>query len=114
MNNRLYIAMSSRIITSFFIFAGLIAVIFASCNQNKKEVSEAPVTIQKKVNKVNGWTVRTYTDQLIIYTPKFKSIDLVCGTMPSENDSNVIFCAEAAYTGEILNVFKHSTYLAIM
>lgn len=48
---------------------------------------------------------------LIIYTPYYSSIDLVCGTMPSQSDKNVIFCAEAAFTGELLKEFKHSNVL---
>lgn len=92
-------------------FTGLMIVMFASCNHNKKEANVSSADIQRTVNHISGWTVKADTDSLIIYTPHFKNIDLVCGTMPSENDSNVIFCAEAAYTGEILDVFKHSNIL---
>ena len=48
---------------------------------------------------------------LVIYTPYYTDIDLVCGTMPRRTDKNVIFCAEAAFTGELLKVFKHSNIL---
>lgn len=44
---------------------------------------------------------------LIMFFPKFSSIDLVCGTMPSKTDSSVIFVAEAAYTGDTLKEFNH-------
>ena len=45
---------------------------------------------------------------LIIYYPNFSRIDLVTGTtMPSKNDSSVIFCCAAAFTGETLAEFKH-------
>lgn len=90
---------------------GLTFLFFISCNNNtrssvtSKEVELAPVV------KLSGWTMRTDTDSLIIYTPKYKNIDLVCGTMPSENDSSVILCAEAAYTGELLTEFRHSNIL---
>ena len=50
-------------------------------------------------------------DGLTFYYPKFSSIDLVCGTMPSIKDKNVLFCAEAAFTGELLKEFKHSNIL---
>lgn len=44
---------------------------------------------------------------LIIYYPHFGTIDLACGTMPSEDDSTVNFCCEASFTGEKLDEFKH-------
>jgi hypothetical protein len=45
---------------------------------------------------------------LIAYYPQFSRIDLVCETMPSQQDTNVIFCAEAAFTHELLEEFAHS------
>lgn len=56
-------------------------------------------------------TTREEKGNLIIYTPNYTSIDLVCGTMPSKTDKRVIFCAEAAFTGELLKEFKHSNIL---
>lgn len=50
---------------------------------------------------------RVDTAGLMILYPDFTSIDLVCDTLPSKNDQNVILFAEAAYTGELLDVFKH-------
>ncbi len=44
---------------------------------------------------------------LNIYYPDFNRIDLVCGKMPSSEDSTVIFCCEAAFTGQILEEFSH-------
>ncbi|MBQ7690382.1 MAG: hypothetical protein IJT30_04205 [Muribaculaceae bacterium] len=51
---------------------------------------------------------RTDTMGLIVLCPDYKAVDLVCGTMPSQDDSTVIMVAEAAYTGELLDEFKHS------
>lgn len=48
------------------------------------------------------------TEAVTIYSPEYSKIDLVCGTMPSKADSSVILCAEAAFTGELLDDFKHS------
>lgn len=48
------------------------------------------------------------TDGLNIYYPQFDRIDLACARMPSPNDSSVIFCAEAAFTGVESKLFKHS------
>ena len=48
------------------------------------------------------------TNDLIIYYPQYSDIDLACGQMPEKTDTNVIFCCEAAFTGELLKEFKHS------
>ncbi|MCH5231507.1 MAG: YdcF family protein [Muribaculaceae bacterium] len=45
---------------------------------------------------------------LRIYFPKYSNIELVCGEMPSKDDRSVIMFAEAAFTGELLDEFKHS------
>ena len=42
---------------------------------------------------------------LIAYYPQFGRIDLVCGQMPSKDDDSVVFCAEAAFTHELLDEF---------
>ena len=48
------------------------------------------------------------TADVVAYYPQFSHIDLVCGTMPSQDDKQVIFCAEAAFTHELLEDFAHS------
>ena len=50
----------------------------------------------------------TTVDGLIVYYPQFSRIDLVCGTMPDQQDTNVVFCAEAAFTHELLDTFAHT------
>lgn len=45
---------------------------------------------------------------LVIYCPDFSRIDLITGTMPSKSEEDVIFCCEAAFTGELLTEFSHS------
>lgn len=58
---------------------------------------------QESVSIVDG-------DMLTIYYPHYKKIDLVCGTMPSPNEGNVIFCSEAAFTGRerlFAKIFQH-------
>lgn len=89
-----------------------VTCLIISCNHKNTKSNVKPIdTVSTPVAEVRGWTVRSDSDSLIIYTPKYKTIDLVCGTMPSENDSSVILCAEAAYTGELLTTFKHSNIL---
>lgn len=46
-------------------------------------------------------------DSLVIYTPDFGRIDLVTETMPGKDEKEVILCFEAAFTGELLDEFKH-------
>ena len=48
------------------------------------------------------------TANLNVYYPEFSKIDLVCGQMPKVAQKDVEFCCEAAFTGELLNEFKHS------
>lgn len=50
----------------------------------------------------------TTVNGLRVYYPLFSRIDLVCGKMPDKGDTSVIFCAEAAFTHELLDKFSHS------
>ncbi len=45
---------------------------------------------------------------LRIYYPNYSRIDLVCGDIPSKEDDSVIMFAEAAFTGELLDTFRHT------
>lgn len=47
------------------------------------------------------------TTNLNVYYPEYSKIDLVCGQMPKTTQKDVVFCCEAAFTGELLNEFKH-------
>ena len=51
---------------------------------------------------------RDSTDIFVAYYPVFERVDLVCGEMPMKTDSSVVFVAEAAFTGEFLDTFKHT------
>ena len=51
-------------------------------------------------------TVET-TANLNVYYPQYSKIDLVCGQMPKAAQKDVVFCCEAAFTGELLTEFKH-------
>ena len=51
--------------------------------------------------------LRKDTMGLIVLYPQYSSIDLVCGDIPSKNDSSVILFVEAAYTGQCLDTFNH-------
>ena len=51
-------------------------------------------------------TVET-TYNLNVYYPEYSKIELVCGQMPKTSQKDVEFCCEAAFTGELMNEFKH-------
>ena len=59
------------------------------------------------VLKGNAVTIET-TANLNVYYPEYSRIDLVCGQMPKAAQKDVEFCCEAAFTGELLDEFKHS------
>ena len=48
------------------------------------------------------------TVNLNVYYPEYTKIDLICGQMPKASQKDVEFCCEAAFTGELLNEFKHT------
>jgi len=66
-----------------------------SADESAEQVSTPVVTIDS-------------TADVIAYYPVFEHIDLVCGTMPSQDDKQVIFCAEAAFTHALLREFAHT------
>ena len=69
-----------------------------SCSTNHQMTAENPPVV----------TIDTTVAGLNVYYPHFTRIDLVCGTMPSTQDGNIVFCAEAAFTHELLNTFAHT------
>lgn len=73
----------------------------------KASVGRSDVSIFKKA-EAKGYVKVTKPGDLIVYTPDFKRIDLVTGTMPSKEDLDVILVCEGAFTGELLDEFKHS------
>ena len=95
------------------------AIILIGCKGNAKtlqanEDSNDTITENCTFNVLNNAvsekinTTKTEEDGLIIYTPSYSNIGLVCDTMPDKANSSVIFCAEAAFTGELLKEFKHT------
>ena len=78
------------------------------CNTDGKNVTNDAQYVEEEVCKEEPETVmRKDTMGLIVLYPQYSSIDLVCGNMPSKDDSSVILFAEASYTGECLDTFKH-------
>ena len=92
---------------SLRILFSLLAVLLLCCcasNSNKEEMNKESDSGQSNPVMIDDTTV----NGLIAYYPQFSRIDLVCGQMPSQQDDSVIFCAEAAFTHELLDEFAHS------
>ena len=92
--------------TLHFLFPLLAVLLLCCCSGNSSKQtmanndtipSQAPVTIDS-----------TTIDGLIVYYPQYSRIDLVCGKMPGKQDDSIVFCAEAAFTHELLDEFDHS------
>lgn len=82
-----------------------------SCNTGAVKSQETADTLSyanAPVVEKRTRVVRKDTCSLILLFPQFKSVDLVCETMPSQDNEKVIFVAEAAFTGELLKEFKHT------
>ena len=93
-----------------YIIPAVLVVATLSCctrtpQQAIKNRSKMPVpTMQGSPVLIDDTTVAG----LRVYYPLFSRIDLVCGKMPAKSQSNVIFCAEAAFTHALLDEFHHS------
>jgi hypothetical protein len=89
--------------------ATFVALITACSASTVSDASGKPITEPTKESSVEILPPVTVVDTcgLRVYYPHFSTIDLVCGTMPSKGDSDVIMFAEAAFTGELLDIFNH-------
>ena len=83
----------------------IFVIMLFSCNAGNDKVPPPKNEVDKEKTTT---VIRMDTLGLTVLYPQYSSIDLVCGTMPEKSDSSVILVAEAAYTGELLNEFKHS------
>ena len=89
----------------------LSALIVCSCStrtaeKKTQESQPAPAVEETKTPEVTYVKVENHGN-LICYYPDFSRIDLVVENMPEKTDEDVIFCCEAAFTGELLDEFKH-------
>ena len=82
------------------------ALLLSCCTGNSSYRMNAISHIPDHITSV--FIDSTTVDGLIVYYPQFSRIDLMCGTMPDQQDTNVVFCAEAAFTHELLDTFAHT------
>lgn len=83
----------------------MMAALLLCCCTNRSS------NMDKDITPLSGSPVAiddSTVDGLIVYYPQFGRLDLVCDTMPGKQDTSVIFCAEAAFTHELLDTFAHS------
>jgi hypothetical protein len=89
----------------FSSFAVLAVLSLCCCNKPKPaETMDNETAMPDSCVMVDDSTV----NGLIVYYPRFSRIDLVCEKMPSKQDDSIVFCAEAAFTHELLDEFAHS------
>ena len=95
----------------FYLIVGILAACSNVSSLENSNPSVDSITVSVSADSLfetkSYYTRRTEMGKVLVYTPLYKTIDLVCGTMPSISDTNVIFCAEAAYTGKLLKTFNH-------
>ena len=91
--------------TLHFLLILLAALVMCCCTGPKgDETMDNETAMQGPNVMVDDSTV----NGLIVYYPQFSRIDLVCEKMPSQEDTSIVFCAEAAFTHELLDEFAHS------
>ncbi len=98
-----------KIALRYHLLLVLVALLLCCCTANR--TSKTVTTMDTDLKTQPGSPVMiddTTVKGLIAYYPQFSRIDLVCGKMPSQQDTSVIFCAEAAFTHELLDEFAHS------
>ena len=92
--------------TLHFLFPVLAVLSMCCCTGrgSQQPMNNDTTAIQSSPVMIDDTTVAG----LIAYYPQYGRIDLVCGQMPSKNADSIIFCAEAAFTHELLDEFAHS------
>ena len=86
------------------IFIG--SIVMFSCSLENRKTSVCSKTFNKSTASVS-FVCRHDTNDLVVFMPTYKRVDLVCGERPSIDDTTIVFCAEAAFTGECLDSFIH-------
>ena len=90
--------------TLHYLLVVLAVLALCCCKPETTEIMDNENVVKDSLVMVDDSTV----NGLIVYYPQFSRIDLVCGKMPSQQDDSVIFCAEAAFTHELLDEFAHT------
>lgn len=96
----------------------LAIALFCSCannaTQEQKSLSEVDVIpCKEKTAEIRIDIIGN--SQFICFTPEDCTLEYIVNTPPQKTDSTILFCAAASFTGQRMEVFKHSnivgTYL---
>lgn len=90
----------NKLIITFFIA-------LMSCSICSSHVKELLGT-SGKLPTVFAYAEENKGDGLVFFFPEFETVDLDCAVMPAPDDQSVVFCCEAAFTGQLLDKFEHS------
>lgn len=96
--------MKNKVILILAIFIG--CIVMTACMSEKKKLPDCHRIVVKSTIRTS-YVCRQDTNDLVIFLPTYKRMDLVCGKRPSIDDTTIVFCAEAAFTGECLDSFIH-------
>lgn len=100
-----------------------VLMVMLSCNHKPKAsviVANAESLSETIINIAPSSNTRAFVDwkdsgDFVVFTPIYNTVDLVCGKRPSKDtDMSVVYCAEAAFTGECLDSFAHRNVAGIM
>ncbi len=103
------------IIISAVVASVMAMVVMAACakgNADNGDV-ETVATSETTENKQKEYVLRIDTLGLKVLYPEFSRVELVCGTMPSKDEEEVVLVMAAAYTGKCLKEFKHSNIVGM-
>lgn len=94
---------------AYSIIATFMIMSIVGCTQNKQVTpnEEKSNASDSLIDDTTSTCAIERTANLNAYYPEYTRIDLVCGQMPNTSQKNVVFCCEAAFTGELLKEFKH-------
>lgn len=100
-----------------------VLMVMLSCNHKPK----ASVTVVNAdslsgtiMNTAPSSNTRTFVKRkdsgdLVVFTPIYNTVDLVCGKRPSKDtDMSVVYCAEAAFTGNAWILLRIAMWQEIM
>ena len=69
---------------------------------------EKSQTVVAETTAADPYIIIDSTSQLTVYYPQFSRVDLVCEQMPRINETDVVMCCAAAFTGEQQETFSHA------
>lgn len=109
--------MKGKLIIISAVVASVMAMVaMAACakeNDGNNGDVETVATSETTENKQKEYVLRIDTLGLKVLYPKFSRVELVCGTMPSKDDEDVVLVLAAAYTGKCFKEFKHSNIVGM-